>query len=229
MRKLTIGLFCLALAAVLASPVTAADNELTSKEKAEGWQLLFNGKDYTGWRCNNDRPIASTIENDSLVPYRSGGYLIIHEKQFSDFVLSCDVKMGSHCNSGVFFRVAKPKDPVQTGFEVQVASEIGTDYHDFGSIYDLVAPKKFKTPLSADWNNITVTCKGPHISVAVNGQNVAEMNCDQWTEPGRGPDGRENKFKHAIKDFARKGYVGFQDHGHPVWFKNVKILDLSAK
>ena len=30
----------------------------------------------------------------------------------------------------------------------------------------------------------------------------------------------------AVKDFARTGYLGFQDHGHPVWYKNVKLLPL---
>jgi hypothetical protein len=217
-----------ALIAVLVQPILAADNELTPQEKAAGWQLLFNGKDYSGWRCNNGQKIASKIENDSLVPYKSGGYLIIHEKEFGDFILKCDVKMDTERNSGVFVRVSNPRQAVQTGFEVQVASEIGTGKHDFGALYDLVGPQK--TPhLSADWNTITVTCKGPHITAAVNGETVAELNCDEWTEPHRCPDGSKNKFSRAIKDFARKGYIGLQDHDHMVWFKNVKILDLGAK
>jgi hypothetical protein len=207
----------------------AADNELTPEEKAAGWNLLFNGHDYTGWRCNNGKPIASPIENASLVPHKSGGYLIIYEKEFGDFVLKCDVKMDTECNSGVFFRVGNPRNPVQTGFEVQVASEIGTGYHDYGAIYDLVPPKKFDKPLSPEWNSITVKCKGPQIDVEVNGQHVADLDCDKWTTPHYSPDGRRNKFATAIKDFPRKGYVGFQDHGHKVWFKNVKLLDLTAK
>ncbi len=229
MNKFVTWCACALLAFAVVRPAAGADNELTSEEKAAGWQLLFNGKDYTGWRCNNGKPIASKIEDGALVPYHSGGYLIIHEKQLSDFVLQCDVKMAPRCNSGVFFRVGDPKDPVQTGFEVQVASEVGTGKHDFGAIYDLIGPKKFNSPLSPEWNTIRITCKGPRISVEVNGQAVAEMNCDEWTEPHRGPDGSRNKFDRAVKDFPRKGYIGLQDHGHPVWFKNVKILDLGAK
>ncbi len=136
--------------------------------------------------------------------------------------------MDTRCNSGVFFRVGDLSDPVQTGFEVQVASEIGKGKHDFGALYDLVGPKKVPR-LSSEWNSITVTCKGPHISAAVNGETVAELNCDEWTRPHRCPDGRRNKFRMAVKDFPRKGYIGLQDHNHPVWFKNVKVLELSAK
>ena len=117
---------------------------------------------------------------------------------------------------------------MQTGLEVQVETSIGTGKHDFGAIYDLVGPKKVPH-LSPDWNTITVTCKGPHISAAVNGETIAEINCDEWTTPGHCPDGSKNKFKMAIKDFPRRGYIGFQDHDHKVWFKNVKIRELADK
>lgn len=204
------------------------DNQLTAEEKAAGWQLLFNGVDYTGWKCNDGKRIASPIEEQSLVPHKSGGYLIIHEKQFGDFTLKCDVKMDAECNSGVFFRIGEPKDPVQTGFEVQVSSGKGAGYHDFGAIYDLVKPAKNNAKPAGEWNAIAITCVGPKISVEINGEKVSEINCDEWTEPGRGPDGRKNKFAKAVREFPRIGYIGFQDHGHKVWFKNVKILDRST-
>jgi Domain of Unknown Function (DUF1080) len=63
----------------------------------------------------------------------------------------------------------------------------------------------------------------------VNGETVAELNCDEWTTPHRCPDGSKNKFSRAIKDFPRRGYVGLQDHGHKVWFKNVKLRELAEK
>ena len=65
--------------------------------------------------------------------------------------------------------------------------------------------------------------------VAVNGETVARMNCDDFTEPNKRPDGTPHKFNTALKNFPRKGYLGFQDHGHKVWYKNVKVLDLSKK
>ena|ERR1700685_2179856 len=227
MGKLTSILFGAAFAVFLARPAFPADNELTPQEKAAGWQLLFNGTDHTGWHCNNGRPIASKIEDHCLVPYLSGGYLMIYEKQFSDFILTCDVKMEPGSNSGVFVRVSNPKSPVQTGFEVQVASEVGTGKHDFGALYDLVGPKK-KPRLSPGWNMIRVTCKGSHITSAVNGETLAEINCDEWTQANRCPDGSWNKFSRPIKDFSRTGSIGLQDHTHKVWFKNVKILDLAT-
>ena len=118
-------------------------SELSDEEKQAGWQLLFNGKDLTGWKCNNDKPIATTVEKGSLVPYKSGGYIIMHERPFDHFVLKCDVRWENpRCNSGIFFRVEDPKNPVHTGFEIQVMSGTRVGKHQFGAIYDLVATTK---------------------------------------------------------------------------------------
>ena len=88
----------------------AADNELTPEEKTEGWQLLFNGRDHTGWICNTGKPIATPVDDGCLLPYKSGGYIIMYDKKFGDFILKCDVKMGDKdCNSGIFFRVGAPQ------------------------------------------------------------------------------------------------------------------------
>lgn len=203
------------------------DNQLSAEERAQGWKLLFNGKNLTGWKCNTGEPIATKVEDGCLAPYKSGGYVMMYDKPFGDFNLKCDVKMGdADCNSGVFFRVGDPKDPIYTGFEVQVMAGKDKDYHSFGSIYDLVAPNKNVSKGPGEWNAIEITCKGPLIAVLVNGQKVAEMNCDDWDKKGLRLDGSQHKFGVAIKDLPRKGYLGFQDHGHPCWYKNVKILEL---
>lgn len=217
---------CLSLSLLACSALQAADNELTAEEKAAGWRLLFNGKDHTGWKCSNDKPVGSAIEEASLVPHKSGGYLIVYDEQFDDFVFKCDVKMGEECNSGIFFRVGDLKDPVQTGFEVQVITGDPDGYHAFGAIYDLGAPTKKAHKGPGEWNTVEIRCEGPQITVSVNGEKVSHINCDEFTEPGKRPDGTKHKFKQAVRDFPRKGYLGLQDHGHKVWFKNVKLKEL---
>ncbi|MBI2827154.1 MAG: DUF1080 domain-containing protein [Planctomycetia bacterium] len=221
---LRAGIVCL----LLAAPAIAADNELTPQERADGWQLLFNGRDTTGWKCNNDKPIATKVEDGSLVPYKSGGYLIIYDKPFGDFILKCDVKMGDpQCNSGIFFRVGDPKNPVYTGLEVQVFHGRGTGMHDFGALYDLVRPSKNNIKPD-DWNAVTIKAQGPLVTVWVNGEEVSKLNCDEWPEKGLRPDGSKHKFGVAIKDMPRSGYLGFQDHEHMCWYKNVKLRELKG-
>ena len=213
------------LGCLAATATWAQDNQLTKEEKSAGWQLLFNGTDHTGWICNTGKEIATGVEEGALVPFKSGGYIIMHEKKFGDFKLACDVKMSEQCNSGVFFRVSDPKNPVRSGFEVQVMNGNGTGFHDFGAIYDLCKPSKNMSKGNGQWDHLEITCQGPQISVTVNGEQVAEINCDDFAEKGQRPDGTKHKFG-IIKNLPRTGYLGFQDHGHKVWFKNVKLLEL---
>jgi len=78
------------------------------------------------------------------------------------------------------------------------------------------------------WNHMTVKAVGPQIYVVLNGEQIIDMNVDDWTEPHKNPDyvGTRNKFNKAIKDMPRVGHIGFQDHGNPVWYRNVKIKHL---
>lgn len=217
-----------ACCAVLTLPASAADNQLTAEEAAAGWKLLFNGKDHTGWKCNNGKEIATPIEEDSLLPFKSGGYLIVYDQPFKDFVLKCDVKMSKpYCNSGIFFRVSDLDQPVQRGMEVQIATSKRAGLSTYGAIYDLA--KATTNPVNDDpwgWHTVTITCKGPQIEVKVDDEPVSSMNCDDFTEPNRRPDGSKHKFNIAIKELPHTGYVGLQDHGAKCWYKNVKILEL---
>jgi Domain of Unknown Function (DUF1080) len=205
----------------------AADNQLTEEEKADGWQLLFNGRDLKGWKNNDDKPVKAKVENGTVNPYGSGGYLLVYEKPYGDFAFKCDVKMSQpDCNSGIFVRTGDLSDPVYSGIEAQISSDTKPGRNGFASIYDLVAPSKDATNGPGKWDTVEVRCEGPMITVTVNGEKVTEINCDEWDQPARRPDGSEHKFDKAIKDFPREGYIGLQDHGHDVWYKNIKLKEL---
>ena len=47
-----------------------------------------------------------------------------------------------------------------------------------------------------------------------------------WIEAGKNPQGTPNKFKYAYKDMPRVGFIGFQDHGSAVAFRNLRIKKL---
>ena len=77
-----------------------------------------------------------------------------------------------------------------------------------------------------EWNRIVIRCKGPTIQITLNGERVVNANLDRWTTPRQNPDGSKNKFRTALKDLPRTGNIGFQDHGHNVWFRNVYLKEL---
>lgn len=210
--------------------VFAADNELTPEEKADGWELLFNGKDLSGWKNNDGKPLnKEAVKDGTINTHAIGGYLLVYDKEFGDFEFQCDVKMtDGDCNSGIFVRTSDLADPINTALEVQVFHPLGTTLQDFGAIYDLVPPSKQLAKGAGEWNTVNIRCEGPMISVKVNGEQVAELDCDTLDQPGLRADGTKHKFGRAIKDFARNGYIGLQDHGTDVWFRNIKIREIKA-
>ncbi len=205
--------------------VTAGDNELTEQEKKDGWTLLFDGKSPEGWVNLK----SSNIEDGTINPHKSGNYVTFAKERYANFVLTCDFKISKGCNSGIFIRTDDPKDPVQTGIEIQVYDTAGKEKpskNDSGAIYDLVAPTKNTMKPAGEWNHIEITCDKNKIKVVLNGEAIADMDLDQWTEAGKHPDRSKNKSKKAPKDFARDGQLGFQDHGQACWYKNIKLKKL---
>jgi hypothetical protein len=207
------------------------ENALTPEEAKAGWTLLFDGKGLDGWKTSSGRPSKVPIEDGCINPHGCGGYMMIPENVYGDFVLSLDFKISKGCNSGVFIRTfpltPRPgKDVGFNGIEVAIDDTTAADYHDTGAIYDLVKPSRNAMKPVGEWNHMVITCDGPKIAIEVNGETVTRMDLDEWTAPNRRPDGSEHKFDVAYKDHPRSGYIGLQDHGSPCWYKNIKIKPL---
>ena len=184
----------------------------------KGFVALFNGKNLDGWQAKKN---GWAVEDGVLVRKPGSGY-IWTKKSFGDFVLDLEVKVSRRCNSGIFFRT-DPKNAVQGGFEIQVFDTTGKTKlgkHDHGAFYDALAPSANPAKPVGQWDRFIITCKGPKITVSINGKQVVNANLDDWTTGNKNPDGSRNKFKTALKDLPRTGHIGFQDHGQNVWFRN---------
>jgi hypothetical protein len=215
----------------LASVAAAADNELTDAEKKDGWILLFNGKSLDGWMTSSEKPSKTPVEDGCINPHKCGGYMMIHEKMWEDFTLQFDFKISPKCNSGVFIRTSslKPRPGKDVGFngiEVAIDDTKTAGYHDTGALYDLVKPTKNAMKPAGEWNHMVITSFKSKITVELNGETVVDADMDKFEKPFLRPDGTKHKFDVAYKDHPRKGYIGFQDHGSPCWFKNVKLKQL---
>lgn len=214
-----------------ASKKQAADDTLSLAEKAAGWILLFDGKDLDGWKTSSSKPSKVAVEDGCINPHGCGGYMMIHEKTWANFILAMDFKISKGCNSGVFVRThplePRPgKDVGFNGIEIAIDDTQTAGYADTGAIYDLVKPTKNVMKPAGEWNHMVITCNGPKISVELNDAVVTQMNLDEWTEPNRRPDGSAHKFDVAYKSHPRFGYIGLQDHGSACWYKNIKLKSL---
>tara|TARA_B100001013_G_scaffold333137_1_gene249877 strand:- start:391 stop:981 length:591 start_codon:yes stop_codon:yes gene_type:complete len=195
---------------------------------SEEWISLFDCETLNGWGATGSMD-GWTVDDGAIFCTVQGGQYLYTEDQFDNFVLEIDYKIEPDCNSGIFLRWGDLNDPVQTGIEIQVLDTYAKEppnCHDCGAIYDLVAPTKQTMKPAGEWNNHVITCDDSIISVELNGESIVEMDVDDWTEPGKNPDGTPNKFSTPLKDFPRKGHIGLQDHGGKVWYRNVRVKRL---
>jgi hypothetical protein len=237
----------LILAFVILMPVAspaAKPNKLSGKEKKEGWVLLFNGKDFSGWRqCNGTAmPANWVIEEDAMkVVIGEGkkpgqganGDILYAPKKFRNFELSIDWKASKMANSGIFYSVREvPGKPIYYAApEVQVLDNVdATDNkiasHLAGSLYDMLAADPKTVKPVGEWNTIVIRMKDGKVTHIQNGVEVCSYTL--WT-PEWDKMVAASKFKTFpgfTEGIAKEGYIGLQDHGYPVWFRNIKIREL---
>ena len=201
------------LLALVVTPVTGGETV-----------ALFDGTHLDHWTCKAG---GWTIEDGVLTRHPKAGY-IWSVQAFEDFVLELEFKVSKGCNSGLFFR-SNPKNPVQGGFEIQILDSHGKDRpgkHDCGALYDALPPAVNAARPAGEWNKTVLTCDGSKIKVELNGKVVIDTDIDAWDTANKNPDGSPNKFRTALKGLPRKGHIGLQDHGKPVWFRNVTLRPL---
>ncbi len=240
-RIVTLSMGCMAAICMLLPASGQAVNELTKKEKKAGWELLFNGSDFSGWRKSNgtEMPVNWVIEDDAMKVFTgegkepgsgADGDILYGEKTFKNFELSIDWKASKMANSGIFFNIREvPGEPIYYAApEIQVLDNVDAtdnkiDSHLAGSLYDMIAADPATVNPAGEWNTIVVRVEDGKVSHTQNGVKVVEY--ELWT-----PEWDELVANSKFKDFpgftegiSKEGYIGLQDHGYPVWFRNVKI------
>jgi type 1 glutamine amidotransferase len=190
----------------------------------EGWVDLLADSSLSGFTFKEG---GWAIERGALARKKGGD--IWTKERYDHFMLDVEFAVHPKGNSGVFFRTDDINDCVQTGIEMQVYDTYGKTEPgrgDCGAIYDCVAPRVQAVNSPGAWNRAFMICDRNRITVYLNGEEIVNMDLDQWVTPHANPDGSKNKFRIAYKDMVRDGHVGFQDHGDPVWYRNVRIKRL---
>jgi hypothetical protein len=196
-------------------------------EESEGWRSLFNGTDLTGWRGKDpDRPARGWVVQEGELVRVERGEDIWTAETFGDFVI--DLEFLTQGNSGVFFRKPDAGRGSRDRLEIQIHNP-RTDgkprKNSCGALYDCVAPTA-EVCRKDEWNRLILTSAENRVEVVLNGVQIIDVDLNDWSEPGKNPDGTENKFPQPLRDFAREGHIGFQDHGAEVRFRNIRIKPL---
>lgn len=214
-------------------------NALTDSEKAAGWKLLFNGKDFTGWhnfKRDDVRP-GWQVKDGVLVcadPHTAGD--IVTADMFDWFELQLDYNISEGGNSGIMFRVTDEGNAAwATGPEFQLEDNAkAADPQRCGWLYGLYKPEidpKTDKPLDAtkpagEWNHVRLVISPEKCIHEINGAKYFEyvLGSDDFKE--RVAKSKFSRMPHFAR--AASGAIALQgDHGQ-VSFRNIKVRPLTG-
>jgi hypothetical protein len=192
------------------------DADQASVEKQ--FEELFNGKDLAGFEHGGNWK----VEDGVVTRTGKGGSLTYAAKSIpDDFELRFDWKVAEGSNSGVYYR--------PTQYEYQI---LDNGKHADGknprtsaaSLYFCMAPSKDATRPVGEWNEARVVCKGTVVQHWLNGEKVIDFD---YADP---------KWKWNVEllkqrggDLAARGAkLSLQDHGDPVWYRNIRLRAIPA-
>jgi len=212
-------------------------NTLTAEEKAAGWQLLFNGTDFSGW--HNFKQVGVRpgwqVKDGALVcadPHNAGD--IVTSNQFGWFELQLDYNISEGGNSGIMFHVTDEGNAVwATGPEFQLEDNSkAVDKIRCGWLYALYQPPLDPatgkildaTKPVGEWNHVRLLISPEKCVHEINGVKYFEYVLGSADFTNRVAQTKFAKMPRFAK--ADAGYLALQgDHGS-VAFRNIKVRPL---
>lgn len=231
--KIMVLLFLLSMYEVQAQ----TQNRLTAEEKADGWQLIFDGKSFAGlqkladggWAVKDGLLMATPIPHGKQMD-------IITIATFDNFELSFEFRAAKNTNSGVKYLVTNTftgQEGAYLGLEYQILDDSNYHYPERGelrsvaSLYDLIpADPKKEVKALGEWNTGKIIVNGHHISHWLNGKEAVVYD---RSSPSFQQLIQTSKYK-DLPNFGKteKGHLLFQNEGTPVDFRNIKIKPLAT-
>jgi len=199
--------------------------QLSDQEKADGFQLLFNGKNLDNWQGNK---VDYAAEEGLLVvkPKEGAHGNLFTEKEYSDFIFRFEFQLTPGANNGLGIHAPLEGDAAYVGKELQILDNSADIYKDLkpyqyhGSVYGIIAAKRdFLKPVG-EWNYEEVMVKGDDIKITLNGTVIVDGNMKEASKKGTA----DHKDHPGL--LRHKGYIGFLGHGSELNFRNIRIKEL---
>jgi len=214
------------LSAALVCLIAVSTVTIQAADKNEAISL-YNGKNLDGWKVVGGNPNSWKANGELLSCVAPGGGWLQTKKMYSDFMLELEYKIPAEGNSGVALRVPEDGHQAHDGMEIQILDDNAQKYQKMnlkpsqftGGIYYQAAAKQGAAKGPEEWNKYQITCRGPFITIELNGKVINEVDIDEYTT------GKGNK--RPLAERPRIGMVGLQSHGTQVDFRNVKLTDLT--
>jgi hypothetical protein len=129
---------------------------------------LFNGKDVSGWLCQDPRrPMGWFVKDGILMNEGKGANNIYTQQKFNDFKLQVEFNVDPQSNSGVYLRGR---------YEIQILDGYGRplDVHSQGALYGFIVPAVNADKPAGEWQTYDITLIANHVTVILNGTKIID-------------------------------------------------------
>lgn len=168
----------------------------------------------TSWNDLSKPPeqeVEWTVKDGVLTSGAPRGTWLVSEKEYGDFVLEFEFKLGETGNSGCALRTPLAGDPAFEAMELQMAdlryNTQAADSELTGGIYRAIAPRK-QVYQPTEWNKYQITLQGTKLKVVLNGELIHDLDLAEQDQEVKRHDG---SVAPKVKDRPRKGHIGFQE------------------
>jgi hypothetical protein len=193
-----------------------------------------------GWVVRQWSDLAKPAESNVVWTVAGGilhgspdrGTWLVSEREYGNFELDFEFKLGPQGNSGLALRTPMRGDPAFDAMELQMVDQRykpdSKDTELTGAIYRALPPRQqVYKPL--EWNHYQVTLSGSGMRVLLNGVVIHDLDLDQQSGTGLRHDGSSAP---PLKDRPRKGHLGFQELSRGkerVQIRNARLRELPDK
>ena len=225
----------IALTGVMMTPVLAEKKKKGTKLE-KGFVALFDGSSTDQWMNAGTGKFPEkgwTIEDGCLKhTAKGGGGDVITRSTYEQFDFRFEWKVAKGANSGVKYFIIRERGSL--GHEYQVLDDANHPDGAKGAnrqtaaFYDVLDPANDK-PVKpvGEFNSSRILVKGNTVKHFLNGKDVLtyKLGSDELKAAIA-----KSKFKN-LKVFGQRlpGHILIQDHGDAVWYRNIRIRDLSKK
>jgi hypothetical protein len=246
-------LFSCGPAADKSSEVESASEWITLFDgtSLDRWRAYNGDRLPPGWGIvDGELTFSTEMVKEEDYDYKGSRDLIYAAKEFENFELYLEWKIPPGGNSGIFYHVQEGYAGIpEVSPEYQLIDDLHyTDFHDItaynksigvtehpeklqplqstGADYAMYVPDVSKKKLNpaGEWNSSKIVFTPERVEHWLNGELL--LSFEPWSEDW---EAKKSNGKWGLApDYGKfkKGFIGLQDHGSSLWFRNIKIKEL---
>lgn len=185
----------------------------SARAQENGFVPLFNGQDLSGW-VEMGEPGAFVAEDGTLFLKNPANYpnWLRSEERYENFVLRLEYQTPGWSETGIYLHAPLHGDQGRSGIKIHLRHDrVEEGARSTGAIYDVAAPITLANEPGDAWNALEITVNWPLLTVVLNGVTIQDVNME---------------LSDALRWRPRAGYIGFEDIGTQIRYRNISIRQL---